>query len=276
MSSGVIVVLGLLGAAVVGVVFFALAGSGSLSRNQEVRREAAKLAQETRYADAIRYVEQHGDPDGRDWHQLAGEVEHWKRVLAGAPQAAREKEAHQKLVAIQGFTVQPTFRPKNAKPDAEIAEMLRQFLQEYAGTTPAQAVLNADYDPYKTFQRILQENAPAGHSADSVMGDVEREVAALVAAKRYGAAVERLQSLARSSQTTMQPEVAGDVRKRAEARVVTLREDARRAFDADMVEARRVAADNPAAARAKLQVMIESYGLPDLVKEARAALAEIH
>jgi hypothetical protein len=163
------------------------------------------------------------------------------------------------------------YTPKNAPPESEVAEMLRQFLREYEGTAAAKAVMNAKDEPYKTFRAILQENAPTGQSADAVMTEVERDVMALVTGRRFGAAIERLEALQRSSQTTMQTEVAADVRKRVDARILRLRDEARRAFDEDLIAAKKVAPDNPNAARAKLKIMIENYGIPALVREAQAA-----
>jgi hypothetical protein len=71
----------------------------------------------------------------------------------------REENARAFLQAeVTNKTRTSAFAPRDALPEAEIAGLLRLFLETFDGTAEAAKVRGGAGEPYATFQRILREH----------------------------------------------------------------------------------------------------------------------
>ncbi|MDJ0973716.1 MAG: FHA domain-containing protein [Planctomycetota bacterium] len=275
-NSAVIVLLGGLGAiAFLFLMFTAFSGSGDI--NQDVRVKATEMWNKDDIEGAIAYAEKYGDPAEPHWDTLKEEVDSWKRQIAMRPIMKREAEArswYKKNLLERTYT--QAFRSKDALTPKESVEVLREFLAMYGDTQPAREILHAKHSPFSEYREWMKEYASDQIKPAAVMAPLGREIDTLVNRKLYGDAVRKLETAKDMQQLLMTRELAQEFRRMADARILTVKQSARRDFDAEMARidglARR--GEKSKALRA-LTKIIDTYGLKNLTDEAEAKFDEI-
>ncbi len=279
LDSSVIVLVCGLGAVLLVVVMF-LAMRTGLTLNKEVFLKADKMAgpPDNDYAAAIRYAEKHGDPGGENWQRLHEHIVKWKGfiVLEQARQLDHEASEYLKN-EITRKTRTRGFRPMNALPNEEIAVLLKGFLERYGDSTDAGRILGgAVGEPFETFQNILRTYASADTDINGLLSRAKTKADALVVEKRYGAAIQVYENLEATQKVLLQEDLHGTLVQTTTDRKKRLDLAAREDFSLDMAAARAMARrGEKRRARARFQVMADTYGIPDLVTQAQDELIKL-
>ena len=120
--------------------------SQPMSHNQEVKLHASKLTKQGKYAEAVRYAEEHGRSSGADYEELEVAIYDWSvRAQTGERLKRNEKAQHYwkheiDYKAYSESTSGAVTRPINALGDKEIVARIRDLhvrVLGYAGCARA-------------------------------------------------------------------------------------------------------------------------------------------
>lgn len=280
MDSSVIILIGGISAVVLALLFF-LVMKPSMSHNKEVWLKANELAAppDRDYAAAIAYAERNAQPDDSfDYSRLEEDIVKWRDLKLQVEQQGRSEEARKYLDDnITKFTRTSGFSPKNPKSSAEIADLLREFLVKYEGTDPALDLMSErPGEPWETFRYILQRNAPGDVDVEAVLRTATQKAKELAQAGKYGEALMVYDDLKRTQSVLLQAEVYSTVARKADEGRAKILADAEDAFESEMRQVDSlVNRGDVRTARAKLKLIIETYGVPRLVNQAKDKLEEL-
>lgn len=120
------------------IIFLSSLG-GEDSVNVDVRDKGNELARQGRYAEAIQYMEQYGDPEENDWTLVERRLQELREGLTAHEKQARELEARAILSKVsllilsydRGHVVE-------SGPD-KILPLMKQLKEKYADTESAEA-----------------------------------------------------------------------------------------------------------------------------------------
>jgi hypothetical protein len=275
-GSGTLVLLSVVGAGIFVVVMVLLFMPGG-SANKDVFLRASELADATRYAEAIRYARENWDPGGEDFARVRDEVAKWEEIVRQEEQNRRDDEARRWLREnVEKRTRTSGFSPKGALPDEEVAKLLKQFLADWSGTGPALDILSdKPGEPWETYRHILRNHAARDADVGEMLDQARRQADGHVQSSRFGAAMGVYDSLKQTWRLLLDPELFRTLSRRAEEAQNQLLEAARAAFDREMADIRRLAREgNERRARAQLQWIVDTFGVPALVNEAKAELEQ--
>ncbi len=277
-SNATIVVLGGIGAlAFLALMFFLMDSGSGLTHNQEVEKKANAYALNMEYDKAIKYARKHGRSDEVHYDRIRDDIAKWEEMLEQEPMRKRNEEARLYFEhEVIRRTHSPVLKPQGSRLDSEAAEVMRQFLLTYGDTSTAALLLHADYEPYKHFRKIMREHAKDTASPRDILKRISLDLQNDLLVKRFGDAVKRLENVRDVQGLMISRDRAQELRRLVDARIANIKEQARRAFDLDMEEAERLmSGGDKRKARRALNNMIDTYGLPSLVNEAKAKLAEM-
>jgi hypothetical protein len=279
MDPNVIRVLMGLGAVLFVFIMFQLFSPG-ISHNKQVLVDADALAARNEYEAALRYAQQNGDPSGSDWHRLEEKIAQWKSIVLQKPDDLRDAEANAWLrTNVINVTTTTTFRPMDRLPEDVVAERLREFLGKYGDTWPGRMLKASDPDsgekvePWFTLRRILRENASGGADVGALLRTAEGDARSKASGRSFGEAIRVYTQLKQEQQLLLKPEVYSDLRRRADAAIAELQQEARRAYDDELSEIRlMITLGETQKAKSRLEVIIQTYGVADLVRQAQLEL----
>ena len=233
-----IVILGIFGAIAFIVVMFFLLGS-SVSVNLEVFTKADKMASVRDYAGAIRYAEQNADPDAGDYARLLAGIRKWKKSLQAQKDLEYGQEAREyfdkQIYRQQAITGRRRggFRAKDALPDREVVQLLREFLNKYRGTAPAQEVLHGTTADNKHFRDAMREYADENLKSTAVLQPERAQLDIDVSARRYGKAIMNLEYVRDMNRLCMTSANYNELRKAVQLEIDKILDTARTTFQTE-------------------------------------------
>lgn len=262
-------------AAFIGLMLM-LGGDGP-ALNQEVVAEATRIRGRGDYRAALAYINENADPGGEFYHRVRELKDQLERIISQEAVNKRNESAAifwDKEILRRSRT--PWFKAKNALPDEQVVAKLHEFLEKFEGTRQAKKLLHGEEQHEKHFRKLMREYATSDADPSQVLALVIVEVDRLANLKRFGDAIRKLETHAAMHQLRLTRDRAQELRRKAEARLAQLKEDAERAFARDMEEVESaVVAGNKRRARTKLDQIITTYGISKLTAKAHARLAEL-
>jgi len=173
-------------------------------------------------------------------------------------------------------TYTKAFRAKDALSPREAVEVLREFMSLYGDTRQAKLLLHGANSPETEYRAWMKEFASDKVKPEAVMAPLSRAIDTLVGRKHFGDAVRKLEAESALQQLLMTRELAQAFRRMADARILGVKQQARREFDLEMsrIDGLVRRGEKRQALRA-LGVVIDTYGLTNLVNEAQAKFDEI-
>lgn len=274
-SAVIVLLMGLGAVAFIGLMFLLFSVDGEV--NVDVRVAASKLANAGKLEQAIKYAQQHGQPSEAHWEALKEELDSWKSQVANIPIQKRNAEGRNWFdTNILRRTRTSMFRAKDALSPSEAAEVLREFLSAYGDTSRARELLFSKTPPYPEYREFMKDNLGKSEDANIAFGILTREITTMTNRKRFGDAVRRLEFEKAKSQLLMPRETAQTFRRMVDNSVVEVKQAARRSFDEEMAQVDGLARRGETRkALRQLQTMIDTYGMPAMVKEAQDKYDEV-
>lgn len=277
-NSGTIVVVGIVSAiALIGIVWWLAAGG--TPHNQLVWKKAAAMADGRDYEGALRYAEQHGDPDGSYYGTLLKAMRDWKKRVQARKDVERDKAArdHLDYQIYRKQAILERFRAKNALPDEEIVRLLREFLIKYRGTAAARELMTSEHHGYPELRDAMREYASEELKATAVLGKVQTELSILETRGMYGQVIQDLEFIRDMNRLCMTPENFKQLRNLVDDRIAEVKSNATVAFGEDKARFKKYRRDEQwGKTWQQLELMREKYdGIPELIrgiKELEAGL----
>ncbi len=276
-NSATIVVLGIVGALAFFAIMFAMFAGGA-SDNQKVFIKADKMADTGRYEDALRYVEQHADPDGDHYWAIVKGIEKWKKLIVAKKRVEFESEARNyydyEIFRKQAVTGRRRggFRAKDAYAEEDVARLLREFLLKYQSTSAALMVIGSEQTDLQHLRDCMLENRDPEVKSQRVIVDLGVDHDVDVSARRFGKAYTRLEYLKNAYRLIMTSENYTEFRKAIQIKIDDVLATARVKWDDDKGDFNKALQNgNKAKARKKLGDMQESYGgIPEFATKLTA------
>ncbi|MDJ0521223.1 MAG: FHA domain-containing protein [Planctomycetota bacterium] len=275
-NNATIIVLGGLGAIAFIVLMFAMFGS-SVSRNLETFTKADKMARVRDYEGAIRYAEANADPDGDDYARLLRGLRKWKRSLQAQRDMEYDKKAREyydyQIFRQQAITGRRPggFRAKDALPDDEVVKLLREFLQKYRGTSPADEIMHSEVADFRHFRDAMREYADENLKATTVLQAEAAQLDIDVSARQFGKAVMNLEYVRDMNRLCMTADNYEELRQAVQLKLDGILDQARTTFQTESSQFKaHMNNGRRGQARQLLEKMKDQYGgIDELARRVR-------
>ena len=260
-----------LGAAAFIPLMFMMAGGG-MNHNQKVLSKGEKLVDQNKIEDAIRYAEVNGQEGGESYSRLEASVMEWKSTIQARKDVKRNEEARKYFdYEIFRKSVTPKVSPKNALPNAQVVERLRDYMKKYWDTLSVQNLLHNEQVEFKHYRDLLRENADGSLKAGAVYAEIGGDLDQWISSGDYGRAALRLTRHKEIYRLIMTDDTWKDLKSLVDTRMQSLEMEANSAFvrEREALDA-IIASKDKHKARSRIKTLLRRFALGDIPSQLRA------